>query len=266
MYKIVVLDIDGTLVNSDRVVTEKTKEYIKKATEKGVKFCLASGRPPSGILPVAKEIGLDKMGGYMLGYNGGACVNCETMEVLYETFIKSDEMSKIHAYGNEHNIPMMTYDGNTLLISTEETEYIKEEAGINGFVIKKADDFLKEVTFDFPKVLFTDHSEELDKHEEAIKTLLPQFEVFRSMPYFLEVCPKNIHKATGIQRVIEILGIKQEEVIAVGDGFNDYTMIEYAGLGVAMGNAHDGVKAIANYITTTNDEDGVCKVIEEFIL
>ncbi len=266
MYKLVVLDIDGTLVNSEKKVTEKTKEYIKKATEKGVKFIIASGRTPYGILPIAKEIELEKIGGYILAYNGGMCMNCENMEVLYETNMPSTEMPKIYSYAKEHNIPLMTYNRETLLIPNEVTEYIELEARLNNLTICKSNDFLKDVNFDFPKTLFTANAEILAKHESAIKELVPHLEVFRSEPFFLEVCPPNIHKATGIEKVIEILGVKQEEVIAIGDGFNDVTMIQYAGLGVAMGNAHDDIKAIANHVTLTNDEDGVCKVIEDFIL
>ncbi len=266
MYKLVVLDIDGTLVNSDKIITEKTKEYIKKATEKGAKIIIASGRTPYGILPLAKEIELEKIGGYILAYNGGMCINCETMEVLYETDIAHTEMPKIYEYAKEHNIPLMTYNKDNLYISTEETKYIELEARLNNLKVIKSDDFVKDITFDFPKTLFTDDGEILAKHEPIIREMLPHLEVFRSEPFFLEICPPNIHKATGIAKVIEILGIKQEEVIAIGDGFNDVTMIKYAGLGVAMGNAHDDIKAIANHVTLSNDEDGVCKVIEEFIL
>ncbi len=266
MYKLIVLDIDGTLLNSQKIITEKTKEYIKKATEKGVQFVIASGRPPTGIFPLAKEIGLDKTNGYILAYNGGTCINCETMEVLYETFIKHTEMPTIYKYAMEHNIPLMTYKDDLLYISTEPTKYIEIEVKNSSLIKRKSEDFNVDIDFDFPKVLYTDHGEVLDQHESAIKELLPNLEVFRSCPHFLEVCPKGTHKATGIKQITEILGIKQEEVIAIGDGFNDVSMIEFAGLGVAMDNAHDDVKAIADYVTASNDEDGVCKVIEEFIL
>ncbi len=266
MYKLVVLDIDGTLVNSDKKVTEKTKEYIKKATAKGVKFIIASGRPPYGILPIAKEIELEKIGGYILAFNGGMCMNCENMEVLYETNMSSAEMPKIYEYAMKHNIPLMTYNKQTMYISSEETKYTQLEARLNSLTVVKSDDFVRDITFDFPKTLFTDEGEILEKHEPIVREMFPHLEVFRSEPFFLEVCPPNIHKATGIEKVIELLGVKQEEVIAIGDGFNDVTMIKYAGLGVAMGNAHDDIKAIANHVTLSNDEDGVAKVIEDFIL
>lgn len=265
MYKLVVLDIDGTLVNSKKQITEKTKEYIKKASEMGVRFIIASGRTPYGILPIAKEIELEKIGGYILAYNGGACVNCETMDVLYEEFIDKSYMSKIYDFACENNLPLMTYKDDILYTPNETTEYIKLESNINNLTIRKPENFMEEMGFDFPKALYTDKPEIISQYIQKAKETFPELEVFTSEPFFLEVCPKGIHKATGIEKIIEILGVKREEVIAIGDGFNDVTMIEYAGLGIAMDNAHDDIKAIADYVTASNDEDGVCQAIEKFI-
>ncbi len=265
MYKLVVLDIDGTLLNSNKEITKKTSEYIKKASEMGVRFIIASGRTPYGILPIAKEIELEKIGGYILAYNGGACLNCENMDLLYENFIDKSEMESIYNFANENNIPILTYNKDVMYTANETTKYLELEANINNLKIYKAENFVEEVDFDFPKVILTDDGDKLAKYVEKAEKTFNNLEVFRSEPFFLEICPKGIHKATGIAKIIEILGVKREEVIAIGDGFNDVTMIEYAGLGVAMDNAHDDVKAIADYVTLSNDEDGVCKVIEEFI-
>ncbi len=265
MYKLVVLDIDGTLVNSEKKVTQKTKEYITKASEMGVRFIIASGRTPYGILPIAKEIGLEKIGGYVLAFNGGACLNCETMETLYENYIDKSEMKALYEFGQKNDIPFMTYNKDTLYTPNEMTKYIDLERTINHLTVRKTDNFLEEATFDFPKVIFTDDGDRLSKFVDEAVEAFPQFEVFRSEPFFLEVCPKGIHKATGIKNIIEILGVKQEEVIAIGDGYNDISMIKYAGLGVAMENAQQAVKDVADYITLSNDDDGICKVIEEFI-
>ncbi len=265
MYKLVVLDIDGTLVNSDKKITKKTKEYIKKASEMGVRFIIASGRTPYGILPIAKEIELEKIGGYILAYNGGSCINCKNMEVLYENFIDKEKIKEIADFGAKNNIPYLTYNNDIMYTPNDITKYLELEATINNLTVVKVLDMVEEVNFNFPKVIFADEGDKLVKYEdEAIETF-KDFEVFRSEPFFLEVCPKGIHKATGIENIIKILGVKQEEVIAVGDGFNDITMIKFAGLGVAMGNAQDKVKEVADYVTLSNDEDGVCKVIEEFI-
>ncbi len=265
MYKFGVLAIDGTLVNSEKKVTAKTKEYITKASEMGVRFIIASGRTPYGILPIAKEIGLEKIGGYILAFNRGACMNCETMETLYENFMDKSEIKSIYDFGIENNIPFMTYNKDVLFTPNDMTKYIDMESILNHLTVRKTEDFLGEVVFDFPKVIFTDDGDRLATFVDKAVETFPQFEVFRSEPFFLEVCPKGIHKATGIKNIIEILGVKREEVIAIGDGFNDITMIEYAGLGVAMDNAQQAVKDVADYITLSNDEDGICKVIEEFI-
>ncbi len=161
MYKLVVLDIDGTLVNSEKKVTERTKEYITKASEMGVRFIIASGRTPYGILPIAKEIGLEKIGGYILAYNGGACMNCETMETLYENFIDKEEIKGIYDFSNENNIPMLTYNKDVMYTPNESTKYIELEARINNLAVHKADDLVEEVDFDFPKVILTDEGDRL---------------------------------------------------------------------------------------------------------
>ncbi len=265
MYKLVVLDIDGTTVNSERKVTEKTREYIRKASEMGVRFILASGRAPSGIAPIAKEIELEKIGGYILAFNGGTCIDCTDMSTLYENFIDKSYVEKVYNFAEKHSIPLVTYKKNTLYTQSETTEYVKLEADINRLDILKTDAFVKDVNFDVPKFILTDKGEKIAKVIDEAKEEFSDLEVFTSEPFFLEVCPKGIHKATGIENIIKILGVKREEVIAVGDGLNDLTMVEYAGLGVAMGNAQQGLKDVADYITLTNDEDGVCHVIEKFI-
>ncbi len=265
MYKLVVLDIDGTLLNSKKEITDKTKDAIKKAGEMGVKFIIASGRTPYGVMPIAEQINLKDIGGYILSYNGGCCINCETGKPLYENFIANEHLKDIYDFATEKNIPMLTYKDDVMYTPNDNTKYLELEAGLNNLTIKKSENLIEQFTYDFPKVILTDDGDILENYvDEAIKRF-PHLEVFRSEPFFLEICPKGVHKATGIEKVIEILGVKREEVIAIGDGFNDLSMIQYAGLGVAMDNGQQAVKDASNYITASNDEDGVCQVIEKFI-
>ncbi len=265
MYKLVVLDIDGTLLNSKKEITEKTKKAIEEASKMGVKFIIASGRTPYGVMPIAEEINLKNIGGYILSFNGGCCINCETGEPLYENYIENKHLKDIYDFAVEKNIPLLTYKDDVMYTPNDTTKYLELEAKINNLKIKKSENLLEEFSYDFPKVILTDDGDILAKYVEEAQMRFQDLEVFRSEPFFLEICPKGIHKATGIAKVIDILGVKQEEVIAIGDGFNDLSMIEYAGLGVAMDNAQDKVKEAANYITASNDDDGVCKVIEKFI-
>ncbi len=266
MYKLVVLDIDGTLLTSDKKITQKTIDTIKKASELGVKFIIASGRAPSGVMPVADNINLKDIGGYILSFNGGCCLNYKTGEYLYENFIPNKYLKDIYDFATRNNIPMLTYHKDTMYTPNDTTKYLELEANINNLKTKKTSNLLEEFTHDFPKVILTDEGHILEKFVEKAQDTLSDLEVFRSEPFFLEICPQGIHKATGIAKVIDILGIKQEEVMAIGDGFNDLTMIEYAGLGVAMANAQDKVKEASDFITLSNDEDGVSHVIEKFIL
>ncbi len=265
MYKLVVLDIDGTLLNSKKEITEKTKNAIEKASKMGVKFIIASGRTPYGVMPIAEQINLKDIGGYILSYNGGCCINCETGKPLYENFIANEHLKDIYDFAMEKNIPMLTYNNDVMHTPNDNTKYLELEAKLNNLTIKKSDNFISECTFDFPKVILTDDGDILSNYVEEAKERFPHLEVLRSEPFFLEICPNGVHKATGIAKVIDILGVKREEVIAIGDGFNDLSMIEYAGLGVAMENAQQVVKDASNYITASNDEDGVCQVIEKFI-
>ncbi len=265
MYKLVVLDIDGTLLNSKKQITEKTKEAIKKAGEMGVKFIIASGRSPYGVMPVAEEIDLKNIGGYILSFNGGCCINCKTNEYLYENYIPNSKLKDICQFATERNIPMLTYKNDIMYTPNDTTKYLELEASINNLTTKKTENLLADFKYDFPKVILTDDGDIIAKHVEDAKKKFSDLEVFRSEPFFLEICPQGVHKATGIAKVIDILGIKQEEVIAIGDGFNDLTMIDYAGLGVAMDNAQEKVKEVANFITLSNDNDGVAHAIEKFI-
>ncbi len=266
MYKLVVLDIDGTLLNSDKKITEETKKYIKLASSKGVKFIIASGRTPYGVLPVAKEIELEKIGGYILSYNGGCCINCVDMTTLYEEVIDRKEMEGIYSFAKENNLPLLTYKKDQLITPKNNSKYIDLELQINNLQLCEEENFLEAIDFDFPKAMIVEDGEILAKFVQEAKDRFSNLSVSRSEPFFLEICPNNIHKATGIAKVLDILKIDVSETIAIGDGYNDLTMIEFAGLGVAMSNGNEEVKKVANYITKSNDEDGIVQVIKKFIL
>ncbi|MFV0519158.1 MAG: Cof-type HAD-IIB family hydrolase [Lachnospirales bacterium] len=266
MYKLLVLDIDGTLVNSRNEVTDKTKEYIKKASEKGVKVIIASGRTPYGIYEIAKEIELEKIGGYILALNGATCIDYKNNKVVFETTLDKEIVEAIYDYSIEKDVDLITFNKDVIYTPNETSKYIKFIADRNNLNIHKTENFKEELTFNIPKVLFLDEPEKIKGLEKETIERFSNLSIFRSELYLLEFCPNEIHKGNGIKKLIEMLGIKKEEVIAVGDGYNDLTMIEFAGLGVAMGNGQEELKKIADYVTKSNDDDGICHVIEKFIL
>lgn len=266
-YKMVVLDLDGTLTNSKKEITPYTKEMLFRYMEAGGIVVLASGRPTYGIVPLAKELELPERGGYILSYNGGNIFDCKTMEAIYQKKMDPKVPAKLAAMAKEYNVALVTYQDEFLITETPDDEYVRKEEFINKMPPKKVDDFAAYVDFPITKCLMTADGDYLAQVEQWVKERLGhENNVFRSAPFFLEIVPKGIDKAQSLGRLLAYLGMSVEEMAAFGDGFNDKSMIEYAGLGVAMSNAVDEVKEAARLIAPSNDEDGVAWTIEKVIL
>ena len=265
--KLLVLDLDGTLTNSKKEVTQYTKDTIRKMQNQGHIVAIATGRPTPGAWPVADELNLRETGGYILSYNGGKITDCKTEEVIFEQTLSPKITKELFRLADELELCLLTYDKTGILVNKIHNEYIDIEARINKLPVKHIEDMANYIDFPVVKCLGTiDHElapDVMKKYEEKFGDVLS---VGRSEPYFIELMPKGIDKAASIERLCQKIGITRENVIACGDGFNDISMIEYAGLGVAMSNAQEVVKKAADYITASNDEDGVAKVIEKFIL
>lgn len=259
-YKMIVLDLDGTLTNRNKEITPKTKETLMKAQEQGKIVVLASGRPTYGVMPLAEELHLEDYGGYILSFNGGIIMNCKTKEVVFSRQIPAESNGKIIDLAQEHNVSILTYENRTLLTNRPEDQYVQLESRINTLKIipMTIEELKAHVTFSVPKFLMTDDGDYLAMVEPKVKAALGKnFSVYRSDPFFLEILPKGIDKAQSLERLLAVIGVKREEMIACGDGYNDLTMVQYAGLGVAMGNGVLPVRKAADYITLTNEEDGV---------
>ena len=266
-YSMIVLDLDGTLVDSNKKISQRNKQALQKAIQKGVKVVLASGRPVKGVLPMAKELELDKHNGCILAFNGGRIIDVTTEKCLFEVDLPEGYLQKVYDLSRKCNIGLMTYEGNDKLITVDDNKYIQLELRVNQLERIVPKDIIKYVTFPVAKYLLAGEPKDVEKAEPLFKEMLgKELNVFRSDPFFLEVLPLGIDKAYGLKKLVEILGIKREEVIACGDGYNDITMLQFAGLGVAMENAMEQTKAAADYITLSNDDDGVAEVIEKFIL
>ena len=250
-YKIIVLDLDGTLTNRDKVITPRTKEALMKAQEAGKIVVLASGRPTAGVEPLAKELDLARFGSYILSYNGGMITNCKTGEVIFSSLLPVESNKKIMDLAKEYGVDFLTYEGEEIITNNDQCVYAHKE----------------HVNFPVAKFLLLDDGDYLATVEPKVKAAMGKnFAVYRSEPYFLEVLPKGIDKAQSLERLLQHLGMTKEEMIACGDGYNDLTMIQYAGLGVAMENAVLPVRKAADYITASNNDDGVGLVVEKFML
>lgn len=266
-YKALVLDIDGTLYNSQKEITPATKSAIYKAREFGKVIAIASGRPLPGIRAVSQELELASKGGYVMGYNGGRILNVQTGEYISEIILPHDKIPQIAALAAKYNAAVVGHAPDVLVTEYIDDEIIGLEARLNKMQVKKIPSLAGYNDSQLYKCIITGTDEKLAELEKiAAKEFENQLSVYRSEPYFLEILPLGIDKANAIDILAAHLGITKEEVIACGDGFNDLSMIKHAGLGVAMANAQPSVKEAADYVTASCDDDGLVPVIEKFLL
>lgn len=266
-YEILVLDIDGTLTNSKKEISPKTLDAILAIQKRGHIVVLASGRPTPGILNLANELKLSEYDGYILSFNGGKIINCKTNEIIYQKLLSKDLIPMLYQDAIDHNVGIMSYENDCIIAGTPMDTYMEIESKINHMPLKVVDNFIEYINFDVTKCIMTADGTTLAAIEPILREKYKNtLNIFRSEPYFLEIMPKNIDKAYSLGKLLEHLGLSKDQMISCGDGYNDLTMIEYAGLGVAMANARDVVKQAANYITLSNDNDGIAHVIQEFML
>ena len=259
------LDLDGTLTNHEKVVTPKTREALLKAASKGAVIILASGRPTYGIEPVAECLELNKQGGYILSYNGGNIVNAKTGEKLFSQFLPDEVIPELYAYAEENGHALLGYAGNEIITEMPDDQYVKEESRINKMNIRKVENLFEALEPHPTKLLMTgDPTLMLKAEEKLVEKLGDRMDIFRSAPFFLELVPKGIDKAKSLSRLLTKINLTPADMIAFGDGYNDLSMLKLAGMGVAMENAAPEVRAEADYVTLSNEEDGVAAALEHF--
>lgn len=267
-YKLLVLDVDGTLLDNEKKISKRTLSALLKVQQMGVRIVLASGRPTYGLMPLAKMLELGNYGGFIVSYNGCQIINAQNGEILFERRINPEMLPYLEKKAHKNNFAIFTYHDDTLITDHPENEYIQGEARLNNLSIIKEEEFATSIDFAPCKcMLVSDREEELIALENHWKKRMDgTFDTFRSEPYFLEVVPCGIDKANTLGALLENLNIKREEVIAIGDGVCDVTMLQLAGLGVAMGHSQDSVKICADYVTASNQENGVALAVEKIIL
>jgi len=195
-YRLLVLDLDGTLTNNKKQITEHTRQTLIEAQEKGVKIVLASGRPTYGIAPIAEKLELKKYGGYILSYNGGEITNWQTGELLYENVLDADVLPYLYQCAKDNQFAIVTYKDKYVLTEHPDDEYVLKEAILNVMETKKVDNFLEAIDFPVAKCLIVGEATRLALLEkEMYEALKDRMGVYRSEPYFLELVPKGIDKA-----------------------------------------------------------------------
>lgn len=267
-YKLLVLDVDGTLLNDAKEISKRTLASLLKVQQMGIRVALASGRPTYGLMPLAKTLELGNYGGFIISYNGGQIINAQNGEILFERRINPEMLPYLEKKARKNNFTIFTYHDDTILTDSSDNEHVRAEANLNNLKIIQEEEFSTAIDFAPCKCILVSNDEEAlkDLEEHWKKRLDGTLDVFCSEPYFLEVVPCGIDKANTLGVLLSYLNIAREEVIAIGDGVCDVNMLQVAGLGIAMGHAQDSVKVCADYVTASNEEDGVAQSVEKLIL
>lgn len=290
MYKLVAIDLDGTLLNSYGEVSQRTREAIKEATQRGVEVVLASGRPISSVEDLATELEADH---YLVSGNGATVYDMHKKSIVYDQFLSKEQILNIVKICEENSIYYNIYtenevltkslNYNTLFYHSENTHKQEEKrtninilTDVYDYVLKSNDQkYLKVTVCDQSQIVFGSIIKKLrtigdidvlDVAHMSKKIIKSGTEEILVEYCYTEITNKNVNKWTALEYIMKKENISKEEVIAIGDNVNDKEMIEGAGLGVAMGNSTQNIKEIANEITSTNNEDGVYEIFRKYIL
>lgn len=267
MYTVLALDLDGTLTNSTKQISQRNKDAVRLASERGVHIVLASGRPVLGIEHVAHELGLIGTEATILAYNGGQLVSTSDLSVLWERSVDLPTIHTCFAYAKEKGLAALSYDEVGVITEMPDDVHVKLEAYNNAIPIRRVDDLIAETTKPMPKVMIVGEPSLLKLARQDLLPLVgDRADLGFSDPFFMEITAKGVQKASSLQVLLGLLNRKEEELMVIGDGLNDVPMFSIAGLAVAMENASDEVKSHAHVLTTSNDEDGVARAIETHIL
>lgn len=269
MIRLVAIDLDGTLFNQAKQISARNKEALKQAKAQGVKIVICTGRPLKAIEPVLEELGLNDDDDYSITFNGGYIQKNQSGEVLHQLTLSKAEVQMMYIATHANGIPVDTVSDDivysiTPTIESCPSKYRHLNKNLTNIEVNIAQ--LPE-TRRYNKVLLSQEPEYIDERIDTVLQLFKdRYSTMKTQKFLYEIAPAGVSKAEGLAFLGELLDISAAEMMALGDEENDESMIEYAGLGVAMGNATERVKQLSNAETDTNDCDGVAKAIEKYVL
>ena len=279
MIRAILLDIDGTLINSSHVITPKTRDALLKVQEQGVRLAIASGRADQGLYKWAKELEMHTHHGIFICYNGAKVMDCQTKEIYFHRTIPVKDARAVLDHLKNFDVhpiiakddTMYTDDVFAGMIHRGKNgplfNVVQYEARSNGFILAETRDMVSFADFPIEKILTYGEPDYLENHwQEMREPFKDTLSCMFTAPFYYEYTAKNIDKAKAIDTVFRGLGYTPDELMAFGDAQNDLSMIRYAGLGVAMANAVDEVKEAADEITLSNNEDGIAASLYRHIL
>ncbi|MDO5089271.1 MAG: Cof-type HAD-IIB family hydrolase [Leptotrichiaceae bacterium] len=268
MIKLIAIDMDGTLLNQKKEISFKQKEALKEAEKKGIMTVLCTGRPLFGVIPFYKELELEKTNGYIIVNNGCSIHKTEDLSLTDYNKLAKKDIEYLYSLTEGYDVNFTLFDDKHYFCIGKPNEYTEYDGKLVYVPITEIT--LKEVLCDkymMFQSMYVGSPENVDKfqkdNQENLKKL---YSIVRSQTYILEAMPFGVEKGSAVKRLSEKLGIKREEVMAIGDGNNDIEMLRYAEISVAMENGTEDVKKAAKYITESNENDGVAKAIYKYAL
>lgn len=269
MIKLIAIDLDGTLLSSNGSVSHDNIMALKEARNKGVSIVLCTGRPYFAMEHLCDEIDLKSDEDYIITFNGGQVQKAATGEVIKAFTLSLDELTEWTQLARQLRVPLNIIDDSFVYYTqdshqTIQSEYLSERPHLPSKQIKHITQFDADKVFN--KFVICIESTCLDEVIQQIpEKFYQRYSIFKSRDNLLEIVHKKVTKGNILKELASSLNIKAEQVMAIGDQENDLSMLEYAGVAVAMGNAIDKVKHIADFITDSNDHHGVAKAIQHYI-
>lgn len=269
MIKLLALDMDGTLLNEEKELMQPQIDAIHKAVKAGVTVVLCTGRPLVGVKPFVQQLGFDTEDEYIIVNNGCSTHSTKDWALIDWEELSAEDVRYLAGFTENEDVQISLFDEEDYFVLAEKAnDRVNLDASLVGMTPQPIG--LDEATSGkhrFFEAMFVGEKEHIDIFENQHNPVLSKdYSTVRSQDYLLELLPNGASKASGLKKLSDRLGILPEEIMAMGDANNDLEMIEFAGLGIAMGNANEQVKAIAQDITDTNENNGVAKAIEKHIL
>ena len=262
-YKLIALDLDGTLNNDQKMITEKTKAALMQAQKSGIRLVLASARPSPGLFKERDALCLREHQGILMSYNGGRIVDAASGAVLFETTMETDQARQVLRMLEHLPVTPILDDGKRFYVTDRCGYQVEYECRNNRMECREVEDLAEYLSFPPVKILMSVDPQIISNIKKQIaQRLPPQLTVVQTAPFYLEVIPNTINKGRGIEKLCSILRLSPGDVIAFGDAENDIPMLQAAGVGVAMGNASETVKAAADMVTGSNNEDGIATALD----
>lgn len=290
MYKLVAIDLDGTMLNSFGEVTENTKRVIKETIKKGTEVVIASGRSIDSIKAIANEI---ESNNYMIAGNGAVVYDIKNDDIIYEKYIPKSKAQQIMKICEENSIFYSVYTNKTILTTSlrynvlyyyKENLKKEESKKTNITIVENIPEYIKNMQDEKIMKIFI-----CDKTQSIFNSIIRKLETIKDVEildvshmsrkvikqgteevpieyYYTEISMENVDKWYALEFLINKLNVNKNEVITIGDNMNDKKMIQEAGMGITMNGSTPKVTSVANFITEDNDNEGVAKALEKFIM